>query len=726
MEEHDGFEIAVQNGIPVPTFDRQPRRSVELSGPWLVQRTELSADLSLADRAQSLDDIVREADGRERADYDDSDWVELEVPGALNQPPDGEEVGGWYRRTLFVSSTWAGQAATLKFGSANYVADVWLNGRHVGYHEGGYTPFAFDVSGYLLPGESNVIAVRVDNPAWGTRNDIVPWGLADWWNYGGLTGPVWMEITPPTHLVRADVVPHLDGLDVSVLAHRSSTAGTDDEATPSPTSTSLPVSTAAPSGPLLRAAEPAPAVRIEVLPAEVDADNLETPVAAALVPPGAEPLVTDELPLRDLEPGEVQRLDTGFLLGGVEPWSPADPALYVLHVTLDDGSGPVDELWTTFGLRHLGIDAERAQLLLNGEPTMFTGVGLHDERIDPGFSGAPERAPAQRVLTAEDLRFQLAHAREMNADLIRAGHTPANPLLLMLADRLGFAVWEEIPLYHYTPLTYGIAMDRGIPQQMLREMALRDMNRPSVLFHGLSNESTGDDERQDALATLHDIDREIDGTRLTGQAAYGSMPDDPTHAPLDVAGFTFYYGVFYGPDATAGTARALVTAHRRHPDKPIVALEFGRWADGSGGVAAQQAVFEDTFPQFAFRSSARGGYVGAAVWWTLEDFTTMVPGIAVEHFGLFDRSGGERLAATSARRLFQEFEVAGAASPPADAAIGRGEVARGPLAPDLSLFGYLAYGFGLSVTLLGVVLVLLLRRGGRAAPRRRSGAGGGP
>jgi beta-glucuronidase len=726
MQEHDGFDVAIQNGIPVPTFDRQARRQIELSGAWRVQRIGLSADLSLTDRAQALDDIEAEAAGRQGTEYDDSSWTELEVPGSLNQPPEGDEIGGWYRRTFFVSSTWAGQAATLKFGSANYVADVWINGVHLGFHEGGYTPFAFDVSAHLRPGERNLVAVRVDNPAWGTRNDIVPWGLADWWNYGGLTGTVWIEQTPPTHLVRADVVPHLDGLDVMVLAHRGTTAlAADSDATPSPTVTPAEPSLAAASGVEDVAEEvPAPSVRVEVLPAEVGPDNLLEPVASALVADGEAPLVADELPLRELEPGDVLRLDTGFLLGGADHWSPANPALYVLHVTLDDGSGVVDELWTSFGLRHVSIDAERAQLLLNGEPTMFAGVGLHDERISPDFAGDFERSPAQRITDADDLLDQLAHAREVNADLVRAGHTPANPLLMMLADRLGFAVWEEIPLYHYTPLTYGIAMDRGIPQQMLREMALRDMNRPSVLFHGLSNESTGDDERQEALATLHDIDRQIDGTRLTGQAAYASIPDDPTHQPLDVAGFTFYYGVFYGPDAATGTGRALRTAHRTHPDKPVIALEFGRWADGAGGTERQQAVFEDTFPHFALRSSARGGYVGGAVWWTLEDFTTMVPGIAVEHFGLFDRSGEERPAADAARRLFAEFS-SGEGPQVDESDVQRAEVARGGVAPDLRLLGYLAYGFAFSFLLLVALLALLLRRGGRAAPRPRVRAGSG-
>jgi beta-glucuronidase len=69
----------------------------------------------------------------------------------------------------------------------------------------------------------NQIVIRVDNPVWGTRNDIVPWGLADWWNYGGVVGDVWMEALPSLSVVRADVTPHLDGADVSiVIQHRGS------------------------------------------------------------------------------------------------------------------------------------------------------------------------------------------------------------------------------------------------------------------------------------------------------------------------------------------------------------------------------------------------------------------------------------------------------------------------------------------------------------------------
>ena len=56
--------------------------------------------------------------------------------------------------------------------------------------------------------------MRVHTIPRGTRTDVVPWGATDWWNYGGLTGPVWLEASRVTHLVRADVVPHLDAVEV--------------------------------------------------------------------------------------------------------------------------------------------------------------------------------------------------------------------------------------------------------------------------------------------------------------------------------------------------------------------------------------------------------------------------------------------------------------------------------------------------------------------------------
>jgi beta-glucuronidase len=254
---------------------------------------------------------------------------------------------------------------------------------------------------------------------------------------------------------------------------------------------------------------------------------------------------------------------------------------------------------------------------------------------------------------------------------------------------------------------------------MLREMALRDMNHPSVLFHGFANESTGQDERQAALAELHDIDRAIDGTRLTGQAAYGWQPDDPTHTPLDVAGFTFYYGVFYGEDAADGTRRALGIAHETHPDKPIMVLEFGRWADTLADQAAQRLIFEETYPMLQrFRADAPGGFLAAATWWTLRDFATQIAGIGVEDFGLVRPTGELRPAGEAAAQAFQAPAGEGAQQaiepelerPRSSGAVGLGE---------WRLAAYLAYATLTSLVMLGVVTFTLTRRGGRALGGRR-------
>ena len=406
-------------------------------------------------------------------------------------------------------------------------------------------------------------------------------------------------------------------------------------------------------------------------------------------------------------------------------WSPASPALYVARVELRWADRPLDArearrsdtLWVTFGIRHVAVDPVRPRVLLNGEAAFFRGVGLHAETLELASDGTlAGGTPAQ---TAQQVLDELQDAGAVDADLLRTGHQPGDPTMLILADRLGFAVWEEIPLYHATPFIFEAVMARGIPQQMLREMALRDMNRPSVLFHGFANESTGDEERTAALAELHEVDREIDGTRLTGQAAYGWNPADATHAPLDVAGFTFYHGVFYGEEAGAGTRRALREANATHPEKPIMILEFGRWADQPEDEMRQAAIFEDTYPALEqFRADEPTGFVSAATWWSLHDFATQIAGIGIEDFGLYRPDGTMRRAGELAAAAFDTPSGRGTAlglDPDIDRARSQPTQRQG----DWALAGYVAYGLGLAFATLGVATFVLTRRGGRAIGRKR-------
>src|SRR5207302_5787423 len=115
--------------------------------------------------------------------------------------------------------------APLRTGSARSVAAVWAHDKYRVDHVGSDAPCSPAATTALVPGGYSRLAVRVDNPKWGTRDDIVPWGLADWWNYGGIVGDVWMEAMPNLSAVRADVTPHLDGADVSIVVQHRGTDG---------------------------------------------------------------------------------------------------------------------------------------------------------------------------------------------------------------------------------------------------------------------------------------------------------------------------------------------------------------------------------------------------------------------------------------------------------------------------------------------------------------------
>jgi len=285
-------------------------------------------------------------------------------------------------------------------------------------------------------------------------------------------------------------------------------------------------------------------------------------------------------------------------------------------------------------------------------------------------------------------------------------------MLLTLADRLGFGVWEEIPLYHYTPETFQVAMDRGVAAQMLAEMALRDMNHPSVLFHGFANESTGGGERRGALVALRDLDRRLDGTRLTGQAAYGSDPEDDSSAGLDVAGYTLYLGVFYGgPLDPATIGGALQRFHARYPRKPVMILEFGRWADSTADEPEQTRVFEVTYGQIAQRfDTLPSGFVGAAVWWTLDDYWTQRPGIQIEHFGLYRPDGSLRPVGVAVAQAYAA-DSATARRPPGGRVVSGGVgVGAARTGASRRLAGLVTYAIALPALLLGALVLLLVVR----------------
>jgi beta-glucuronidase len=143
-------------------------------------------------------------DKTELVEYDFDTSPTLMVPGDWNSQDDRllyYEGTLWYRRLFDYPAPAGGRRVFLRFGAANYQADVYLNGRKLGRHVGGFTPFAFEVTGRLRT-EGNSLVVRVDDRR---LREGVPTLNTDWWNYGGLTRDVLLEEVPETFVARQDV-----------------------------------------------------------------------------------------------------------------------------------------------------------------------------------------------------------------------------------------------------------------------------------------------------------------------------------------------------------------------------------------------------------------------------------------------------------------------------------------------------------------------------------------
>lgn len=173
------------------------RPGQRLDGPWhvIVDPFENgSFDYRQQPKARGYFKNDRPRGPSDLVEYDFDRSPTLEVPGDWNtQRPELLYYEGavWYERS-FDHQARPGGRTFLRFGAAALRASVWLNGELLGTHEGGFTPFAFEVTGRLRP-RGNFVVVKVDNTR---RREGVPTVNFDWWNYGGLTREVRLVETP--------------------------------------------------------------------------------------------------------------------------------------------------------------------------------------------------------------------------------------------------------------------------------------------------------------------------------------------------------------------------------------------------------------------------------------------------------------------------------------------------------------------------------------------------
>lgn len=499
--------------------------------------------------------------GAEATAFDDRGWAAITLPHTWNalDGQDGVKVkpavptglkgdyargSGWYRRTLRADPAWAGRRVYLQFDGANRRADVFLNGRAVGFHLGGHARFRFDLTDLLERDAENLLAVRVNNE----DNDIAPHS-GDFTFFGGLYRDVSVLVT--------------DAVQVDVMDHASPGVFLQQSAV---------------------TAERAE-VRARVKLANLESRPVTATVRVAVTDAAGRPVVeaTASAPLAAGARGEVT---LPLVIAQPRLWQGrADPYLYSARTEVKVGADVRDTVVQPLGLRFYAVDPARG-FLLNGRYLDLRGASRHQDRPDKGWA-----------ISAADDREDFALMMEMGCTAIRVAHYQQSQLWYQLADEQGAVLWAEIPFVDEA-LPSEVFFNNALDQ--MRELIRQNYNHPSIFFWGCGNENFDAGQgfvqgiaqygpmSERLIQALHALAKAEDPTRLTTYASFHSETDvnlalpgqkpvsyqgEPQRWYTDTTAFNKYYGWYYGE--AQDNAVFFDRLHARNPQQRLAVSEYG-------------------------------------------------------------------------------------------------------------------------------------------------------
>ncbi len=294
----------------------------------------------------------------------------------------------WYRRTFSVPADWSGRRVLLHFGAVDYRAWVWVNGERAGSHEGGNTPFVFDVTSLLKAG-ANTVTVRAEDPP---EDRYIPRGKQYWkpqsesifyTRTSGIWQTVWMEPVSAAHIESVRITAGMDGLAQFYAVVAGASPGTEFRA---------------------------------IVASE------GTTVGSAAVP-AADGHVAATV--------QVQ---------GARLWSPDHPNLYDVTFELTDKGKPVDQVKSYLGFRTIGRDS--GMITINGRRTVLKFV------LDQGYWPESILTPP----TDDALKYDIKMTKDMGFNGARKHQKVEDPRYLYWADHMGLMVSSEMAnAYEFDP-----------------------------------------------------------------------------------------------------------------------------------------------------------------------------------------------------------------------------------------------------------------------------------
>lgn len=408
--------------------------------------------------------------GFEAPEYDDSAWPSITVPGHWEMhgfhPLSG--IGG-YRRT-FRSPEGRGRVKLL-FDGVYSGADVWVNGRHLAYHEGGATPFEVDVTDALRGGD-NVLCLRVAEHT-DTSDQLDHMSLYADFPLAGIMRKVTLFRVPDLHVGQLEVDTRFDEAFVNAaLAVRLAVVNESGEGVSGGT------------------------VRFEL----TDPDGAPVPL---------------ESPARGLDAGPWARAEVGAKLGVRSPrkWDAEHPNLYTLTSVLERGGVVVERVSQRIGFRQ--VDVVGPEIHINGKRVKLRGTCHHD--ADPLLG---------RAITPELERLDMTLIKRCNLNAVRTSHYPQLPELAEAADEIGLYVEDE-GSFCWVGVSDDLRLTPRI-MQLVAELLARDRNHPSVFMWSICNESGFGY----GFERSHEWVRKVDPSRPTGAATSAWLEIATLHNPI--------------------------------------------------------------------------------------------------------------------------------------------------------------------------------------------------
>lgn len=479
--------------------------------------------------------VRADASGAQAPAFDDTRWTSVSTPHTYNVADSG--IGGakargepegvyyrgpaWYRLSLDHAPR-PGQRYVLQFDGAALKAEVFLNGKALGTHEGGYAAFRYDVTDRLQAGK-NLLAVRVNN-ARDTR--FAPLN-GDFNVFGGLYRAVKLVETSDVHVDLSDWGgPGLYGRTQALAADRATIGARV----------------------LVRNDRARPA-SVQVLTQILDAKG-----AVAAQSEGS----------ARLEAGASRAVEQTLVLRRPRLWEGRrSPYLYRLRTEVRVEGKLVDTAEVPLGVRTVGLDGE-GRFLLNGKPYALHGANI---QLPTRFGKGPVVSDAE---IDEDMKIMA----EMGVTALRLAHMQHPQRVYDEADRLGILLTTEVPLID--DLDPSDAFRENLVQQM-RELIAQNVNHPSVALWGIGNElRTSGEPANRLLAALQSTAKTMDPTRPTTYAHCCLKDDDPVAQHSDTVSYNRYFGWYWTEAKDIGPWADEL--HGRLPKRPIGVSEYGAGA----------------------------------------------------------------------------------------------------------------------------------------------------